>query len=1248
MTDRLAAWEVPKEALELCAGFDVAAPRFVQPHGALLVLDDTRRITGCGANSAEYLGRTPDELLGTASDQVFSCPPLDRITGSAEFRHRDLEGRVHRTGGVRIVEFIRPGFDPACESELFFDAMTRSLPDTIADLRHVVRELAPVLGYDHTMLYRFDDDWHGQVIAEVVQPGMTPFLEYWFPASDIPPQARQLYETHAVHALGDAKHADIPLILEHPDLRVDLSGARLRAFHECCKGFYCNMGVSASLSASIIVDGRLWGMLSCHHREPRWPSARLGRFFRIAARMIADRIENRTLREQTTEARHAQEKLQKIPAFVGRGPHWATGLLDTEHGLRSLVAADDCTLVTPSEAYCEGEMPAKEEWHRLADWLESNSQRGLFVTDCLSKAAPEFAHLSPQICGVMALRVPQSERSWLIWTRREKIRRLTWGGDPKTGISHVDGTLVFHPRKDFEGIPEEVRGYGEPWTLGERAIAAETIRFSLLDVIVTWQRQQTDELRERYAFLFSQVRDAVVMTDAEGIVTFYNRAAERMFGYRASERLGRPIWETYSGSRREEVIRLHHSIRSGEEFVGEWMDYRKDGTPIWVDARTQPIRDTFGKIVGLFGISRDITDRKQAYERVLKMQTLLNQAEMMARIGSWESEVDGENSFWSPESYRIFGLIPGSPVRWENFIVNVVHPEDCERFLAVWNKIRETKAEQSIEYRIIRRDKKVRWVFWHGRFVAGEGTQPDRIMGTTQDITAQRDAAARLQDSEARYRLIAENAGDLITRQSSDGIILYASPACRALLGYEPEEMVQRSKFDFVHPDDRDLRNARHQETFGEARTVTIILRLLRKDGSPVWVETTSRRAGPKYDESADIITCTRDISERVRLESQVRQAAKLEAVGRLAGGVAHDFNNLLSIVIGYGSLVSTSLSPGDPLRHAAEQIVEAGHRGAALTRQLLSLSRQQSVRRQELHINSEIGKLREFLGRLIGEDITIQTTLAPDLPPTLLNPDQFAQILMNLAVNARDAMADGGTLSVMTSAVDVDRRTVGAEPDVQPGKFIRLAIADTGVGMDDETRARIFEPFFSTKQEHGTGLGLATVYSIVRQAGGFIRVESELNSGTRFELYLPVGKSTVGDAEPKSQPRSEPPKVTPGQTIVIVEDNTAVRELTGRILRGQGYRVLEAVDAESARQAFSETGPRVDLLLTDVIMPGMHGTDLARGFQASHPDLRVVFMSGYTGAGNTRGEIGDQPFLQKPFLPEELLDIVRRTLGRS
>ncbi len=504
----------------------------------------------------------------------------------------------------------------------------------------------------------------------------------------------------------------------------------------------------------------------------------------------------------------------------------------------------------------------------------------------------------------------------------------------------------------------------------------------------------------------------------------------------------------------------------------------------------------------------------------------------------------------------------------------------------------------------------------------------------------QRELVAQLVESEALHRGVFETSTDAVLLVSPEGRVEDANPAAERLYGLSRDEL-RRVVYDDLLDEGADRARPAPGSRASPARH-------RRADGFTFPVEISAGEL--RLASGGLLVLSVRDVSERERaerarrdLEQNLRQAQKMEAVGRLAGGVAHDFSNILAVVLGYSDLLLRDLPPGDArLRECADGIVEAAHRAVGVTRQLLTLSRKKLLRPEVLSLNKVVQDLGKLLGRTLGERITLTSRLGDGVWPVMADSDQLAQVLLNFAVNARDAMPDGGPIDITTANADLPQGAPNL--GLPAGRFVTLSVKDAGCGMTEEVRCRIFEPFFTTK-EAGTGLGLATVYGIVRQAGGAIRVETSPGAGSTFTVYLPAADE--GEAAVTTSASVAPPRGL-GETVVLAEDEDTLRTLLGRVLAGSGYNVLAGRNGAEALEAVHARGGRVDLLVTDVVMPQMTGTELASALGGEQPGMKVLFMTGHTDDPSLAARLGDGSveLLQKPFTNETLLRVVRRLLG--
>jgi PAS domain S-box-containing protein len=520
---------------------------------------------------------------------------------------------------------------------------------------------------------------------------------------------------------------------------------------------------------------------------------------------------------------------------------------------------------------------------------------------------------------------------------------------------------------------------------------------------------------------------------------------------------------------------------------------------------------------------------------------------------------------------------------------------------------------------------------------------PAGFMVLLHDVTERRAAAATIRESEQRYRQLVENAHDLIFTCDLGGHLRSINRAGLVATGFAREEIVGLSIPDLVTAETRP-RFVELLRAAGDGGALAPIeIAITAKNGRRVPLEVAAWIQGADGAHRT-IQAIGRDLTTRERYEDQLRQSQKMEAVGKLAAGIAHDFNNLLTAILGYVDLMQGSLSEQDPIARHALQIRRSAERASLLTRQLLAFSRKQFLQPRVIDLNAVVEESNQMLRRLISEHIELSASLDPRLLRIKVDPAQLQQVLLNLAVNARDAMPKGGTLGIVTANVDLPARALGGAPDFEAGPYVMLTVTDTGVGMDTNTRARIFEPFFTTKRiGEGTGLGLSTVYGIVRQSGGHIQVDSERGRGSRFTIYFPA----VSDAAEAPRPETV---LTDGpigrETLLLVEDDPMVRSLAVEALKLKGYRVLDAGDGREALRLAQGAGD-IDLLITDVVMPRMTGRELADKLRITAPLLRVLFMSGYPGSlGEQLGRNID--LLEKPFTSLTLVSRVRQALDRD
>jgi PAS domain S-box-containing protein len=732
----------------------------------------------------------------------------------------------------------------------------------------------------------------------------------------------------------------------------------------------------------------------------------------------------------------------------------------------------------------------------------------------------------------------------------------------------------------------------------------------------------------------------ILIVDRSGSVVLANAASHQMLGYASGELCGQPISALVPARFRAHHARLEADFAAQHQarVMGAGRDLfalRKDGSEFAAEIGLNTITTDDGVFV--IASLVDISQRKAAERALIERDEQFRQ--LTENISDVLFELDAELAktlYINPAYERVWGRTCQSLYDNPVSFLDAVSPEDHDRVRASVSAVQHGDDPGPIEFRIHRPDGQLRWIRARAVAIRDEHGRVYRIVGVSQDITESRRAQEALIESEARFRLLTEASFDGIAI-SENGVLTEANEGFARMFGYELDEVISRSLIDLIAEESAALVLRRvHENIEGVYEFVG-----KRKNGSKINLEAASRRH--YVNGRAARLTALRDITEKRSLELQFRQAQKMEAIGRLAGGVAHDFNNLLTVITSYAAMLLEDSPPTDPRRDDLKEIRGAAEAAAKLTSQLLAFSRQQVLAPEVLSVNDVVTGAERMLRRLIGEDIEFTTVLDPDAGRVRADAGQIEQVIMNLAVNARDAMPEGGRLTIETRNVDFS----GAPADHYPAKsgpYVMLAVTDSGLGMDDETKARLFEPFFTTKPPgKGTGLGLATVYGIVKQSEGFVWVYSEPGMGTTFKIYLPHVDQTSGE-----QVARAPAEARGGaETILLVEDSLAVRTIARQILTRGGYRVLEAENGEKAiAVVLNHEGP-IHLVLTDLVMPDMGGRSLVERLAELRPTMRVVFMSGYTDdvvmqrGALRRGAV----FIQKPFAPDALSRKVREAL---
>jgi PAS domain S-box-containing protein len=759
---------------------------------------------------------------------------------------------------------------------------------------------------------------------------------------------------------------------------------------------------------------------------------------------------------------------------------------------------------------------------------------------------------------------------------------------------------------------------------------------------VTERRRTEAELRESeemHRLLFERNPLPLWVYDVETLrFLAVNESAARRYGYSREEFLSMTIRDIRPP---EDVPALMEDVASAPVGYGgpsPWRHLTKDGSVIDVEITSYPL--TFGGRPARFVLANDVTERHRAERALLGSEARLAGIVESAMDAIITIDEQQRVVLFNAAAEEMFGLTAsealGRPL--DDFIprrYRAAHREYIRDFGTTGVTSRVMAGARAVS--ALRADGVEFLVEASISQIEASGQKLYTVI--MRDITERREAEERL----IRISRAVEGTSDGIRITDLAGNSIYHNPAFLRLVGYTVEELNAAGGLNAFMADEALAREM--HGTIASGRSWRGEAELKSRDGRAVFVHVS---ADAIKDDSGSIIglMCIyTDITERRQMEVQFRQAQKMEAVGRLAGGIAHDFNNLLTAITGYSDLVVDSLSPSDPVRRDVEEIRKAGERASTLTRQLLVFSRQQVLQPKVVDLNALVIGIEHLLRRLIGEDIELSTALDPDLTSVKADPGHIEQVIMNLAVNARDAMPRGGRLTIETKNVRLDEQYAREHGRVvTPGPYVLLAVSDTGVGIDEITLQRIFEPFFTTKEQgKGTGLGLSTVYGIVKQSGGHVWVYSEKGRGATFKVYLPPA-----GARAEAEEAEEPAKAERGTgTLLLVEDEEMIRKLARKVLEGGGYTVLEAANGlEALRAAEAYEGP-IHLLVTDVVMPQMGGGDLVERVTPLRPGMRVLYMSGYTDAAIVHHGVLDEGtnFIQKPFTPDALLRKVREVL---
>jgi two-component system cell cycle sensor histidine kinase/response regulator CckA len=768
---------------------------------------------------------------------------------------------------------------------------------------------------------------------------------------------------------------------------------------------------------------------------------------------------------------------------------------------------------------------------------------------------------------------------------------------------------------------------------------------------VSTARKEQRDSEQRFRKALENIQILALELNAEGKILFCSDHLLRITGWSAEEVLGEDWFDLFiPASRRAEIRAVHEANVLERPFHVQYENpiVTRTGEILDIHWTNTGMRNARGITTSILCFGEDVTDRKKVAAALRASERRYRELAEMLPLAVCEVDLAGHIAYANRRAFDLFGYCP-EDLAQDFTILDMVDPCDRQRAAANARRVQEEDKSPSdgTEYLGLRKNRTTFPMIVYSSPLLSGG-KPVGMLSVITDIRDRKLA-------EERIRTMADmldTAPNAITVHDFNGRFLYANRKASTMHGYKPEDFLELKLSEVDVPESAVLIEQRMQ-TIREKGEAVFEVGHLRKDGTKLPLEVYVKKV--EWAGQSAILSIGTDISERRRneeeralLQEQLTQAQKLESIGRLAGGVAHDFNNMLGVILGHVELALEQVTPGHPIRDDLEEIQKAAQHSADITRRLLTFARRQTVAPEVLDINRTVGGMLKMIRRLIGEDIELVWVPGADLPSIRMDPTQIDQILANLCVNARDAIAGVGKLVIETAKVDFGEDYRSSHPDFSPGSYVMLSVRDDGCGMGKEILGHIFEPFFTTKgQGKGTGLGLATVFGIVKQNHGFIRVATKAEQGSTFRIYLPVFEGTAAPLQAHEKPGKT---AGGGETVLLVEDEAAILNLAKAILQKLGYKVLAVATPREAIQTAKACGNAIDLLITDIVMPEMNGRDLAAHIRKSMPDLKCLFMSGYTAeliAPN--GELGEgMSFIQKPFTIQQLAARVEETLGKK
>ncbi|MCW3099616.1 MAG: domain S-box protein [Chthonomonadaceae bacterium] len=751
--------------------------------------------------------------------------------------------------------------------------------------------------------------------------------------------------------------------------------------------------------------------------------------------------------------------------------------------------------------------------------------------------------------------------------------------------------------------------------------------------------------------------DLIAAMDLEGRFLAFNKAYDDHFRSRFGTRIavGMSVFDalTHLPEEQARIASAWSRITGGQEYVYVTPFEDVNRSRLYYEATCTTLRDMEGAAIGVVAVVRNITTRFNIEQALRKSEARLAQAQAVAKIGSWEVDVATGQAVWSEEMFRLLEFDPAKGVPSHAAFLARLHPDDIPLYLTMERRAKEAGSPRDFDMRVLYSDGREGWLHALGRSERDAEGHVFRTFGTVMDITQRKMMEQALRENDERLRAVLD--------QMPAGIIYAEAPSGRIVLtNREMDRIVGNSVT--LHADTSKYNTSVVRRLDGALMALEDypLVRAIRLgevvSHEEIIVESAdgTRRvclanAAPIYNKAGVMIAAVlalHDIDEHKKLQLQFHQSQKMEGIGRLAGGIAHDFNNLLTLIMGYAELIEEELPEDSPQRPRVRTVADAAYRASSLTRQLLSFARRQPTEPTLLSPNSLVTDIVRILQPLIGADIHLRTDLSPALGNIRIDAHQLEQILVNLVLNARDFMPHGGDLTIMTAEETIAEKRIQAQFIIPAGAYITLSVADTGTGITEEAKARIFDPFFTTKEVgKGTGLGLATVYGILKQNDAYIHVASEVGKGTTFTLYFPRVADLI---DPVVDADQDPPAAREVETVLIVVDEPELRQMVILTLRRNGYMVLQAENGVEALKIAEAFQGDIDLLLTDAIMPNMGGKELSKRMREKRSTIRVLLASGYLK--DEYPDISAPPseaaILAKPFTPSSLLQKVRDVLA--